>query len=99
MSICSFGSRADLSRLNDAPVPSWIQSGEPVIVLSSHGAPQKNGTVLFVGTTDFAAGNWIGVSLDHPEGENRSRLSFGRIAHFLFNFKFRKHENINFDIN
>ena len=73
MSICSFGSRADLSRLNDAPVPTWIQTGEPVIVLSSHGAPQKNGTVCFVGVTEFAAGNWIGVALEHPEGRWRLR--------------------------
>jgi kinesin family protein 13 len=69
MSICSFGSRADLHRLGEAPVPSWIQPGEPVIVLSSQGS-SKNGTVTFIGQTEFAGGNWVGVELDTPDGKN-----------------------------
>ena len=69
MSICSFGSRADLHRLGESPVPSWIQPGEPVTVLFSTGG-SKNGTVHFVGQTEFAAGNWVGVELDSADGEN-----------------------------
>ncbi len=67
MSMCSFGSRADLHRIGDTPVPSWVQIGEPVIVLQSSGG-SKNGTVQFIGTTEFAAGNWVGVSLETRDG-------------------------------
>ena len=67
MSICSFGSRADLHRLGEAPVPSWVVVGEPVVVLQSQGG-SKTGTVQFVGQTEFAGGNWIGVELDSPDG-------------------------------
>ena len=69
MSICSFGSRADLHRLGESPIPSWVQSGEPVIVLSSRGGASKSGTVQFVGNTEFASGNWVGVALDTADGE------------------------------
>ena len=69
MSICSFGSRADLHRLGEAAVPSWVQPGEPVIVLSSRGGASVNGSVQFVGTTEFAGGNWVGVALDTADGE------------------------------
>ena len=67
MSICSFGSRADLNKLIEEPIPSWVQVGEPVIVLSSQGG-QKSGTVIFIGNTEFASGNWVGVALDTPDG-------------------------------
>lgn len=67
MSLYSFGSRADLHRVGDSPVPSWVQKGEPVIVLSSTGA-QKSGTVQFIGQTEFASGPWVGVELDLAEG-------------------------------
>ena len=69
MSICSFGSRADLHRLGEVPVPSWVQVGEPVIVLFSTGG-SKNGTVQFVGQTEFASGNWVGVELETRDGES-----------------------------
>ena len=69
MSICSFGSRADLHRLGEAPIPSWIQTGEPVVVLSSRGVSSKNGIVQFVGTTEFASGNWVGVALETADGK------------------------------
>ena len=72
MSICSFGSRADLHRLGEVPIPSWIQVGEPVIVLFSRCA-SKNGVVRFVGNTEFASGNWVGVELETPDGTWRDR--------------------------
>ena len=65
--MCSFGSRADLNRLGEAPVPSWIQVAVPVQVLFSTGG-SKTGTVQFIGQTEFASGNWIGVELDQAEG-------------------------------
>ncbi len=77
MSMCSFGSRADLHRIGDTPVPSWVQIGEPVIVLQSSGG-SKNGTVQFIGTTEFAAGNWVGVSLETRDGKFKVKLSKSR---------------------
>ncbi|XP_021365352.1 kinesin-like protein KIF13B isoform X2 [Mizuhopecten yessoensis] len=69
LSVCSFGSRADLDRLQEVPVPPWIQIGESVIVNSSKG-PAKTGFVQFVGNVEFAGGQWVGVELDLPEGKN-----------------------------
>lgn len=66
-SVCSFGSRADLDRLQEVPVPSWVQIGESVIIQSSRGSP-KTGVVKFVGSVEFASGPWVGVELDLPEG-------------------------------
>ena len=68
MSECSFGSRADLDRLLEGPVPSWVQDGEGVTVTSTSG-PSKTGMVRFIGPVLFAPGNWVGVELDQPEGE------------------------------
>lgn len=69
MSECSFGSRADLDRLHEGPVASWIQDGETVTVTSSRGFP-KTGTIHFVGSVVFAPGVWVGVELDQPEGKS-----------------------------
>ena len=68
MSVCSFGSRADLDRLSEVPVPSWIQIGESVMVTSTKSATKMTGVVQFVGSVEFATGPWIGVELDLPEG-------------------------------
>ncbi|XP_074656043.1 kinesin-like protein KIF13A isoform X2 [Tubulanus polymorphus] len=70
MSMCSFGSRADLDRLHNTPIPSWIQVGESVLVTSSDGGPMKTGVVKFLGMTEFAAGQWVGLELDQREGKN-----------------------------
>lgn len=72
MSVCSFGSRADLDRLSEVPVPSWIQMGESVMVTSSKSATKMTGVVQFVGSVEFASGPWVGVELDLPEGINKS---------------------------
>ncbi|KAK3087061.1 hypothetical protein FSP39_001131 [Pinctada imbricata] len=69
-STCSFGSRADLDRLHESPVPSWVQIGESVMVASSRGGSNKTGVVQFVGNVEFAPGPWVGVELDLPEGKN-----------------------------
>lgn len=68
MSECSFGSRADLDRLHEGPVPTWVQDGEHVTVTSSRGF-SKSGTIKFVGNVQFANGTWVGVELDQPEGK------------------------------
>ena len=80
MSMCSFGSRADLYRLGETPVPSWITVSEPVTVLFSNSG-SKPGTVQFVGQTEFASGNWVGVALDQPEGERSFRRLYS--VHFF----------------
>lgn len=67
-SMCSFGSHADLLRLGESPLPSWIQIGEPVIVLFTRGS-SKTGIVQFFGATEFATGNWVGIELDTPDGK------------------------------
>ncbi|CAN0506395.1 unnamed protein product, partial [Laminaria digitata] len=49
----------------------------------------KKGVVKFIGTTEFAAGDWIGVELDSTEGKNNGtvngvRYFDGREGHGLF---------------
>ena len=68
MSVCSFGSRADLDRLSETPLPSWIQVGESVMVTSSKSMSKMTGVIQFVGNVEFASGPWVGVELDLPEG-------------------------------
>lgn len=80
MSECSFGSRADLDRLLDGPVPAWVVEGEGVTATSSSG-PSKSGVVRFVGPVLFAPGNWVGVELDHPEGEGITFVSLCAFFH------------------
>ena len=43
-----------------------LRLGDRVIVTSSQGS--KAGALRFLGTTEFAAGQWAGVELDDPLG-------------------------------
>ena len=45
---------------------SKIEVGSRVIT----GADNKKGVVLFIGQTNFATGDWVGIKLDKPEGKN-----------------------------
>ncbi|PAA86959.1 hypothetical protein BOX15_Mlig023364g1 [Macrostomum lignano] len=70
-SASAFGSRQDLSgsgRVDTAP-PAWLKPGEPCLVQQPQGA-KLPGHVRFCGPTQFAAGTWVGVELDQPEGRN-----------------------------
>ncbi|XP_062857774.1 kinesin-like protein KIF13B isoform X2 [Trichomycterus rosablanca] len=49
----------------EEPLPDWLKEDEYVTVGSN-----KNGTVRYVGPTDFADGVWVGVELDMPAGKN-----------------------------
>nr|XP_012228437.1 PREDICTED: kinesin-like protein KIF13A isoform X2 [Linepithema humile] len=61
----AFGSRHDLTRV-EAPVPDWVVVGESVLVRPY----SYSGVIAYVGLTEFASGNWIGVELDAPTGKN-----------------------------
>nr|XP_033931329.1 kinesin-like protein KIF13B isoform X4 [Pseudochaenichthys georgianus] len=46
-------------------LPDWLKEGEFVTVGNN-----KNGTVRYLGPTDFAVGTWVGVELEVPAGKN-----------------------------
>lgn len=62
----SFGSRPDLSKFHDVPVPDWVVLGESVLI-KRYNSP---GVVAYIGETEFSTGTWIGVELDAPKGKN-----------------------------
>ncbi|XP_046734684.1 kinesin-like protein KIF13A isoform X3 [Diprion similis] len=61
----AFGSRPDLTRI-ETPLPDWVIIGESVLVRPY----SSSGVIAYVGATEFASGNWIGVELDAPTGKN-----------------------------
>lgn len=55
-----------------------LRIGERVIVSSSQGS--KTGVLRYIGTTEFAAGEWCGVELDEPIGKNDGSVGDKRSA-------------------
>ncbi|KAL1492379.1 hypothetical protein ABEB36_010633 [Hypothenemus hampei] len=72
----SFGSRPDLSKMSDVPVPEWVVLGESVLIRPYN----SSGVVAYIGGTEFASGTWIGVELDAPKGRNDG--SVGGVRYF-----------------
>lgn len=61
-----YGSRRDLHRLADTPVPDWVVLGESVLIRPYN----SSGVVAYIGDTYFSGGTWVGVELDAPTGEH-----------------------------
>jgi len=58
------GSSTDLAAAGDAAKPT-VKVGDRVVVSGN-----KVGTARYVGSTEFAKGDWVGVELDEPLGKN-----------------------------
>ncbi|VDK39622.1 unnamed protein product [Taenia asiatica] len=62
-----------------SPIPEGstgaLQMGDRVQVSGS-----RVGTVRFIGPTDFAAGEWVGIELDEPLGKNDGTVMGRRLA-------------------
>ncbi|XP_025837390.1 kinesin-like protein KIF13A isoform X2 [Agrilus planipennis] len=64
--VSNYGSRADLNKISDVPVPDWVVLGESVLIRPYN----SSGVIAYIGPTEFANGTWIGVELDAPKGKN-----------------------------
>ena len=62
------GSSTDLTAAGDATKPT-VKVGDRVVVSGN-----KVGTARYVGITEFAKGDWVGVELDEPVGKNDGRV-------------------------
>lgn len=66
-----------VSNLSLAPshAAANVKVGDRVLVGGT-----KAGVVRYIGTTDFAAGEWVGVELDEPQGKNNGSVSGRRLV-------------------
>ena len=58
------------TRSDDSNLPDWMVVGESVQVRPSN----LSGVIAYVGLTEFAAGNWIGIELDTSQGKNNGTV-------------------------
>lgn len=68
--------------LTESGAPTNLALGDRVIIKSSQGS--KAGILRYMGTTDFAAGEWCGVELDDPLGKNDGSVSGTRFDNVTF---------------
>lgn len=55
---------SSINRKPAKPLPEWMTVGESIQVRPYN----WSGVISFIGPTQFAPGNWIGVTLDAPTG-------------------------------
>lgn len=51
--------------VENSNLPEWMVIGESVQIRPSY----SPGIISYIGTTEFAAGLWIGIELDAPTGK------------------------------
>lgn len=57
---------SSINRKPAKPLPEWMTVGESIQVRPYN----WSGVISFIGPTQFAPGNWIGVTLDAPTGKH-----------------------------
>ena len=76
---CARASRSDTSTTSLTSTSyRELHIGERVIVSSSQGS--KTGVLRYMGTTEFAPGEWCGVELDEPLGKNDGSINDKRCS-------------------
>ena len=76
-----FFHRSGTSNASLTPTIIDFKLGDRVIIKSSQGS--KVGIVRYVGTTDFAPGEWCGVELDGPRGKNDGSVDGRRLISII----------------
>ena len=59
------------TKSDDTLLPPWMVVGESVQVRPSN----LSGVIAYVGLTEFAPGNWIGIELDTSQGKNNGTVA------------------------
>ncbi|CAH1285702.1 unnamed protein product [Diabrotica balteata] len=77
-------SGSNISLISSASHVIDFKIGDRVIIKSSQGS--KVGTVRYMGATEFAAGEWVGVELDDPRGKNDGSVNGKRYFECRPNF-------------